>query len=70
MPERSSGTPQKDNQAGSFAPPQRSPQRSLLDIVLCYILHDPRFWGLLLVNPLPLGLPLPGAGFPGEASES
>jgi len=25
---------------------------SLLDIVLCYISHDPRFWGLPLMDAL------------------
>jgi hypothetical protein len=44
--------------------PRGLPERSLLNIVLCYILYNPRFWGLpLLGAPASggsrlLGLPL------------
>ena len=38
--------------------PNHPPERSIIDIVLCYILNDPRFWGLPQMGLPHLGLPL------------
>ena len=55
-----SGIPEKDNQAGNVIPILNGlPERSLIDIVLCYILHDPRFWGPPLLGAAAFGDSIP-----------